>query len=102
MDKSLKLIQLRILKAMALIIGFLIIDLIAWYYVFANYSITLYSFIFRGFMAFGVICGLMLIAVLIYHKWEMELTKIIGLISPFKKSKNGFNQVKQCAISTYI
>lgn len=75
MDKSLKLIQLRILKAMALIIGFLIIDLIAWYYVFANYSITLYSFIFRGFMAFGVICGLMLIAVLIYHKWEWSSTK---------------------------
>ena len=86
MDKSLKLIQLRILKAMALIIGFLIIDLIAWYYIFANYNIALYSFIFGGFIAFGVICGLILIAVLIYYKWETELTKIIKLISPFKES----------------
>jgi hypothetical protein len=89
MDKSLKLIQLRILKAMALIIGFLIIDLIAWYYIFANYNIALYSFIFGGFIAFGVICGLILIAVLIYYKWETELTKIMESISPFKKSKNG-------------
>ena len=86
MDKSLKSIRLKILKIMALMMGFLIIDFMAWYYIFANYNIALYSFIFGGFIAFGVICGLILIAVLIYYKWETELTKIIKLISPFKES----------------
>jgi hypothetical protein len=89
MDKFLKSIRLKILKIMALMMGFLIIDFMAWYYIFANYNITLYSFIFGGFIAFGVICGLILIAVLTYHKWETELTKIMESISPFKKSKNG-------------